>query len=94
MSLQGAIRECSSYEDYRELLVKETDVDVVKIMTPDHHHAYLAIAAMKQGKHVVTHKPIANRMSEGRLAIETAKNANVKTHLLAWSECARSRTLF
>ena len=42
-------------------------------MTPDHHHAYLAIAAMQKGKHVITHKPIANRMSEGRLAIETAK---------------------
>ena len=81
----GTYKGVSSYEDYRELLVKETDVDVVKIMTPDHHHAYLAIAAMKQGKHVVTHKPIANRMSEGRLTIETAKNANVKTHLLAWS---------
>ncbi len=82
----GTYRGVSSYEDYRELLVKETDVDVVKIMTPDHHHAYLAIAAMKQGKHVVTHKPIANRMSEGRLTIETAKNSNVKTHLLAWSK--------
>ena len=72
-SLQVTYKGCKSYEDYRELLEKESDVDVVKIMTPDHHHAYLAIAAMKKGKHVVTHKPIANRMSEGRLAIETAK---------------------
>ena len=77
---------CSSYEDYRELLEKETDIDAIKIMTPDHHHGFLAIAAMKKGKHVITHKPIANRMMEGRLAIETAKKSNVKTHLLAWSE--------
>jgi len=82
----GTYKGCSSYEDYRELLEKESDVDVVKIMTPDHHHAYLAIAAMKKGKHVVTHKPIANRMSEGRLTIETALKSNVKTHLLAWSD--------
>jgi len=82
----GSYKGCSSYEDYRELLEKETDVDVVKVMTPDHHHAYLAIAAMKKGKHVVTHKPIANRMSEGRLTIETAKQSDVKTHLLAWSK--------
>jgi predicted dehydrogenase len=82
----GSYKGCSSYEDYRELLEKESDVDVVKIMTPDHHHAYLAIAAMKKGKHVVTHKPIANRMSEGRLTIETALKSNVKTHLLAWSD--------
>jgi len=82
----GTYKGCSSYEDYRELLEKEPDVDVIKIMTPDHHHAYLAISAMKKGKHVITHKPIANRMSEGRLTIETAKQSNVKTHLLAWSE--------
>ena len=82
----GRYKGCSSYEDYRELLEKESDVDVVKIMTPDHHHAYLAIAAMKKGKHVVTHKPIANRMYEGRLTIETALKSNVKTHLLAWSD--------
>ena len=77
---------CKSYEDYRELLEKEPGIDAIKIMTPDHHHAHLAIAAMKKGKHVITHKPIANRMYEGRLAIETAQNSGVKTHLLAWSE--------
>jgi len=82
----GTYSGCRSYEDYRELLEKEPDVDAVKIMTPDHHHAFLAIAAMKKGKHVITHKPIANRMYEGRLAIETAKKSGVKTHLLAWSE--------
>jgi hypothetical protein len=82
----GSYSGVKSYEDYRELLVKESDVDVVKIMTPDHHHAYLAMTAMKNGKHVITHKPIANRMSEGRLVVETAKKSNVKTHLLAWSE--------
>ena len=82
----GTYKGCNSYEDYRELLEKESDVDAIKIMTPDHHHAFLAIASMKKGKHVITHKPIANRMSEGRLAIETAKKSNVMTHLLAWSE--------
>lgn len=82
----GTYKGCSAYEDYRELLASNDDIDAIKIMTPDHHHAYLAIAAMKKGKHVITHKPIANRISEGRLAIETAKKSNVKTHLLAWSK--------
>ncbi|MBE0673345.1 MAG: Gfo/Idh/MocA family oxidoreductase [Bacteroidales bacterium] len=82
----GNWKGCRSYEDYRELLEKETGIDAIKIMTPDHHHAHLAIAAMKRGKHVITHKPIANRMYEGRLAIETAKSSGVKTHLLAWGE--------
>jgi hypothetical protein len=82
----GNWKGCRSYEDYHELLEKEPGIDAIKIMTPDHHHAHLAIAAMKKGKHVITHKPIANRMYEGRLTIETAKSSGVKTHLLAWSE--------
>jgi hypothetical protein len=81
----GKYSGCNSYEDFRELLEKEKDLDAIKIMTPDHLHATVAVAAMKKGKHVITHKPIANRMSEGRLAIETARRQRVKTHLLAWS---------
>ena len=82
----ASYRGCNSYEDFRDLLEKEKDLDAVKIMTPDHLHATIAIAAMKKGKAAVTHKPIANRMAEGRLAIETARRQNVITHLLAWSD--------
>ncbi|MCD6597410.1 MAG: Gfo/Idh/MocA family oxidoreductase [Bacteroidales bacterium] len=82
----GKYKGCTAYEDYRELLEKEKDLDAIKIMTPDHLHASIAIAAMKKGKHVVTHKPIANRMQEGRETIETARQTKVITHLLAWSE--------
>lgn len=77
---------CSSYADFRELLEKEKGIDAVKIMTPDHLHAYLSIAAMKKGKHVVIHKPIANRMYEARLVIDMAQKTGVSTHLLAWSK--------
>jgi Oxidoreductase family, C-terminal alpha/beta domain/Oxidoreductase family, NAD-binding Rossmann fold len=85
-SPSSAYKGCASYADFRELLEKEKDVDAVKIMTPDHHHATISIAAMKKGKHVVIHKPIANRMYEGRLSIETARKTGVSTHLLAYSK--------
>ncbi len=81
----GNFRGIQAYEDFRELLDQESDIDVVKIMTPDHTHASIAIAAMKKGKHVVTHKPIANRLREGRKVIETVRETGVKTHLMAWS---------
>jgi hypothetical protein len=77
---------CPSYSDFRELLEKEKDVDTIKIMTPDHLHATVAIASIKKGKHVVTHKPIANRIREAKLLIETAKSSPVSTHLLAWGK--------
>jgi hypothetical protein len=73
---------CASYADFRELLDKENGVDAVKVMTPDHLHATVAIAAMKKGKHVLMHKPLANRVQEARLVIETARQTKVATHFL------------
>ena len=74
----------ASYADFRELLEKEKDLDSVKIMTPDHLHATISIAAMKKGKHVLVHKPLANRVAEIRMVVETARKTGVATHLLAW----------
>jgi hypothetical protein len=85
-SPSGKYKGCASYSDFREQLEKEKDIDAVKIMTPDHLHAAVSIAAMKKGKHVVIHKPIANRMHEAMLTIETARETGVSTHLLAWSQ--------
>jgi hypothetical protein len=82
----GIYKGCASYEDFRELLEKETDINAIKIMTPDHLHATVAIASMKKGKHVLTHKPIANRMHEFRVTVDTAKSTGKMTHLLAWSK--------
>jgi predicted dehydrogenase len=86
-------KACSAYADFRELLEEEKDLDAVKIMTPDHLHAAIAIAAMKKGKHVVVHKPIANRLYEGRLAIETARKTKVATHLLAYGSGIGNRLI-
>ena len=72
---------CTAYADVRELLEKEKDIDAVKIMTPDHLHGVLAMAAIKKGKHVLMHKPLSNRLIEGKKVIETARNSKVITHL-------------
>ncbi|TKK69258.1 Gfo/Idh/MocA family oxidoreductase [Ilyomonas limi] len=76
---------CTAYEDARELLDKEKDLDAVKIMTPDHLHGVLSMAAIKRGKHVLVHKPISNRLTEGKKLIEMARNnPKVITHLIPW----------
>jgi predicted dehydrogenase len=81
-------KACSAYADFRELLAQEKDLDGVKIMTPDHLHATISVAAMKQGKHVMVHKPLANRMAEGRLVVETARKTKLATHLMAYGVAA------
>ena len=79
----GSYQGCKAYEDFRELL-EEEDIDAVKIMTPDHLHATIALAAMDKGLDTLTHKPIANRMAEARKVIKKAEESEVLTHLLAW----------
>ena len=72
---------CRAYTDFREMLAKEKDLDAVYIMTPDHLHATVALAAMKAGKHVIVHKPLGNVLHEARLVIETARETGAATHM-------------
>ena len=74
------------YEDYREMLAQDNDIDAIKIMTPDHTHGCIALAGMKAGKHIVTHKPISNRLKEALQVIDGAGQHNVKTHLMAYED--------
>ncbi len=84
---------CAAYLDFRELLEKEKDLNAVKVMTPDHLHATIAVAAMNKGKHVLMHKPLANRLHEARLVIETARRTKVATHFLPASNGANIRAI-
>lgn len=70
---------CNAYEDFRELLAKEKDLDAVVISTPDHWHAIIAIAAMRAGKHVYSQKPMAHSVGESRQMAEVAKQTGRAT---------------
>ena len=53
------------YDDYRVMLDKHhKDLDGVVISTPDHTHAYIALEAIKRGKHVYVQKPLARTYDE------------------------------
>lgn len=81
---EAKYKGCHAYADFRELFEKEKDLDAVKIMTPDHLHGVISMAAMKKGKHVLVHKPLSNRLLEGKKVIEMARNSPVITHLIPW----------
>ncbi len=89
----GVFKGCTDYADFREMLEKEHDLDAVEVMTPDHLHATIAIAAMKKGKNVSMHKPLANRLQEVRLVIETARKTGVGTYFTAASDGKEVRTV-
>ena len=72
---------CAGYEDFRELLIKEKDLDAVIISTPDHWHAAIAVAAMRAGKHVYSQKPMAHNVWECREMARVAKETGRATQV-------------
>ncbi len=62
------------YIDYTKLLADKS-IDAVYIMTPEHLHHDMAIAALAAGKHVYLEKPIAHTIEEGWDIIKAEKKA-------------------
>ena len=73
--------KCAVYEDFRVMLEKEKAIDAVLIATPDHLHAFVAILAMKAGKHVYCEKPLTHNIREARLVARVAKETRVATQM-------------
>ncbi|MCL4176253.1 MAG: Gfo/Idh/MocA family oxidoreductase [Verrucomicrobia bacterium] len=63
------------YRDYREML-REKDLDIVLVGTPDHWHALPSIAAMEAGADVYVEKPISLDVVEGQAMLATARRLN------------------
>lgn len=61
-----------TYADYREML-KEKDLDIVLIGTPDHWHALTMIAAAKAGADIYCQKPISVDVTEGQAMLAAAR---------------------
>jgi len=53
-----------TYNDYRDLLADKS-IDAVFIMTPEHLHHDMTIAALRAGKNVYIEKPLAHTIEEG-----------------------------
>jgi predicted dehydrogenase len=66
---------CSAYNDFRELLARK-DIDLAVIATPDHWHAYIAIAAVKAGKDVYCEKPLTHNVREAVELVKAVRKAD------------------
>ena len=71
-SRQASKKTPRTYHDYREML-KEKDLDVVLIATPDHWHALPMIAAVEAGADVYVQKPISVDVLEGQAMLVAAR---------------------
>lgn len=84
---EAAVKEAAakmgweSYEtDWRRLIDRE-DIDVIDIVTPNHTHAEIAIAAAEAGKHIITEKPLALTLEEAQRMYDAVQKNNV-THMI------------
>ena len=68
------------YEDYRRMM-DQKDLQAVVVSTPDHHHAFATLAAMRARKHVYCEKPLAQSVQEVRLMMEVAAREKVVTQM-------------
>ena len=65
-----------SYNDVRQLLEKETDIDLISVCTPNGLHARHSILALQAGKHVLCEKPMAINVHDCGAMIQAAERAN------------------
>jgi 1,5-anhydro-D-fructose reductase (1,5-anhydro-D-mannitol-forming) len=70
----GAQHAYTSYDD----MLRNADVTVVAIHTPNAQHAEQAIAAARAGKHVFCDKPMATRVDDAERIVRECEKAGVK----------------
>jgi predicted dehydrogenase len=70
-----------AFTDYRRMLDEMKEIDGVVIATPDHHHAFASMEAIRRGKHVYCEKPLTHSVWESRRIAEAAREAKVATQM-------------
>ena len=71
--LPGSMRQ---YTDYNKMC-REKDIDAVFVCTPNAMHVPAALAAVKNGKHVMVTKPLSDSVASAKRAVEAAEKAGV-----------------
>ncbi|MCS7023704.1 MAG: Gfo/Idh/MocA family oxidoreductase [Bryobacteraceae bacterium] len=69
---QASKKKPRTYADYRQML-KERDLDLVLVATPDHWHALPTIEALQAGMDVYVQKPISVDIVEGQAMLAAAR---------------------
>ena len=65
--------EVNGYEDYRQMLDQEKELDAVVVATPDFWHAPHTVDCLKAGKHVYCEKEMSNTLEGARSMVAAAR---------------------
>ena len=68
---------CKSYESVEEMLA-DPEIDAVSVCVANHVHAEITIAALKAGKHVLCEKPMATKLEDCQMMVDTAEQMGKK----------------
>ena len=69
------------YQDWRELLDKEKNLNSANISTPDHMHGPITMRCMQRGLHVYTQKPLTQTIFEARQLKRVAAERKLVTQM-------------
>ena len=69
--------EAKVYADYKELL-KDPEIEVVHVCTPNRSHSFITVDALEAGKHVMCEKPMAINSAEAKKMLDAAARTGKK----------------
>ncbi len=70
--MDKTFKGCTEHRDFQELLARK-EIDAVVIASPDHWHAFHAVAACNAGKDVYCEKPLSLTIHEARAMVTAAR---------------------
>lgn len=69
--------DAKTYTDYKELL-KDSEIEVVHVCTPNRSHSFITVDALEAGKHVMCEKPMAINSAEAKKMLDAANRTGKK----------------
>lgn len=71
--LQAYYKDINEYEDYKQMLETEKNLDAVIIATPDFCHAEQTVACLKAGLHVYCESEMSNTIEGAKKMVQAAR---------------------
>jgi len=74
---QYGTEDAKVYTDYKEL-IKDENIDIIHVLTPNVSHSEITVSSLEAGKHVMCEKPMAINSAEAQLMLDAAKRTGKK----------------